>query len=92
MKRSHLYYYCAFVFAFVVVGNRILRLVPNRLGQDFVVQFLRDRIGVPGGFTEAQAFKLYSFCWELGAPLIFSLFVCFAIGVCLKLTRRSIPL
>jgi hypothetical protein len=51
------------------IGNRVLRVIPGRLGQDSVVGWLSSNVGLPLGFTEVHAAKIFSFGWEFGVPL-----------------------
>jgi len=63
-----------FVITIVIViltaiGNRILRVIPGRLGQDSVVGWLSSNVGLPLGLSEVDATKIFSFGWEFGVPL-----------------------
>jgi hypothetical protein len=84
-------FYACFVVAFVAVGNRILRLIPGRLGQNFVVGFLSEHVGPQRELTDVQIAKLCSFAWELGVPLGVAIVIIVVADCIIKAKLRKRP-
>jgi hypothetical protein len=73
---KQLFSYIGFIVVFVLVGSRVLRMIPGRLGQDYVVLSSYERVGPLQGLTDTQFIKLLSSVWEMGVPLIVALMIC----------------
>jgi hypothetical protein len=83
-------HYVFFAVGLTLIGNPLLRGIPGRLGQDWVVTALMSIQPHLLGLPEARTSKLYSTIWELGVPLAIAITLLAALhAVRLKLRHWS---